>query len=366
MNVHPTIASLIPYSPGKPLEELEREFGIQNAVKLASNENPLGPSPKAQRALAQAAGSLHRYPEGSAYALRRALAQRWGVEADHIIVGNGSDEIISLLVRAFLSPGDEAVMADQTFVMYKLAVLMAHARPIEVPLKDWRHDLPAMAKAITDRTRLVFLCNPNNPTGTMVPAQEVEALLAQLPEHVLLVCDEAYYEYVCDPRYPESVHYVKQQRPVVVLRTFSKIYGLAGLRVGYGIAAPEIIDYLNRVRPPFNVNTLAQQAALAALQDEEHVRVSRALNESERSRVDRALRDLGLSPVPSQANFLYFDMHGDGARFYDALLREGVIIRHLRGSLLRVTIGQPHENQRFLNAVRSVLDRERVMESKLS
>lgn len=365
MNVHPTIASLVPYSPGKPLEELEREYGIQNAVKLASNENPLGPSPKAQHALAQAVSSLHRYPDGSAYTLRQALAQRWGVNADHIIVGNGSDEIISLLVRAFLAPGDEAVMADQTFVMYKLALLTAHARPIEVPLKEWRHDLPAMAKAITDRTRLVFLCNPNNPTGTIVTAQEVEAFLAQLPEHVLLVCDEAYYEYVRDPRYPESVHYVKQQRPVVVLRTFSKIYGLAGLRVGYGIAAPEIIEYLNRVRPPFNVNSLAQQAALAALGDEEHVRVSRALNESELSRVEKTLMDLGLNPIPSQANFLYFAVHGDGAQFYEALLRKGVIVRHINGSLLRVTIGQPHENQRFLDALQSVLDYKRVTESRL-
>lgn len=366
MNVHPTIASLVPYSPGKPLEELEREYGIRDAVKLASNENPLGPSPRAQAVLREAAGTLHRYPDGGAHALRLALAQRWAVSPEQIIVGNGSDEIISLLVRAFLSPGDEAVIADHTFVMYKLAVLTAHARPVEVPLKDWRHDLSAMAEAITDRTRLVFLCNPNNPTGTIVTAKEVEQFLSRLPEHVLLVCDEAYYEYVRDPHYPKSVEYVKHGRPVVVLRTFSKIYGLAGLRVGYGIAAPEIIDYLHRVRPPFNVNSLAQLAALAALDDAEHVHKSRTLNEAQRAIVERELDRLGLNPIPSQANFLYFDAGCDGARLYEALLREGVIIRHIQGTQLRVTIGQPHENRRFLSALHQALQRDRVAGSHVS
>jgi len=265
LKVHKNIASLVPYSPGKPLDELERELGISNAVKLASNENSLGPSPKAQAVLVEQVGQLNVYPDGGAHYLRRALAERWKVDPAQIVVGNGSDEVISLLVKAFVEPGEEAVMADDTFVMYKLAVQGGHGVSIEVPLKDWRHDLPSMARAITDKTRLVFVCNPNNPTGTMVSKDEVDAFMEAVPDDVIVVFDEAYYEYVRSNEYPESLQYVKQNRPVVVLRTFSKIYGLAGLRVGYGISTLEIMDFVNRVRPPFNSNSLAQAAALAAL-----------------------------------------------------------------------------------------------------
>ena len=357
INVHPNIASLIPYSPGKPLAELERELGITNAIKLASNENPLGPSPKAQAVLSQHTGELHRYPEGGAQYLRRALAERWKVRTDQVVVGNGSDEVISLLVKAFIAPGEEAVMANETFVMYKLAVVGGHGIPVEVPLKDWRHDLPSLADAVTDRTRLLFLCNPNNPTGTMVSQEEVETFLASIPDHVIVVFDEAYYEYVRSAEYPDSLHYVKQNRPVVVLRTFSKIYGLAGLRVGYGISTPEIMDYVNRVRPPFNANSLAQEAALAALGDEEHVTNSRAMNEAEMSVLEQGLTKLGMTPLPSQANFLYFDTKRDGKKVFDAMLQEGVIVRHIKGSMIRVTIGLPAENQRFLQTLNNVLNR---------
>ncbi len=357
LQVHPNISSLVPYSPGKPLDELERELGISNAIKLASNENPLGPSPKAQAILAGGVATLHRYPDGGAHYLRRALAERWKVSADQVIVGNGSDEVISLLIKAFIAPGEEAVMADHTFVMYKLSVQGAHGVPVEVPLKDWRHDLSAMAKAVTDKTRLLFLCNPNNPTGTMVSTAEVDAFLASLPEHVIVVFDEAYYEYVRSAEYPDSLQYVKQQRPVVVLRTFSKIYGLAGLRVGYGITTPEIVDYVNRIRPPFNANSLAQLAALGALEDEGHVAKSRANNEFEMNILEQGLTKLGMVVIPSQANFIYFDTKREGRQVFDALLREGVIVRHIKGSMIRVTIGKPEENRRFLEVFDGVLAR---------
>ncbi len=357
LKVHKDIESLSPYVPGKPIEELRRELGLSRIVKLASNENPLGPSPKALAVLAEAAQTLHRYPDGSAHRLRTALADRWKVSLDQVIPGNGSDEIIGMLARAFLSPGDEAVMADNTFVIYKMEVLAAHGKPVIVPLKDGRHDLAAMAKAITPRTRLLFVCNPNNPTGTMVNAAEVETLMAQLPEHAIVVFDEAYCEYARDPHFPDSLGYVKRGRHAIVLRTFSKIYGLAGLRIGYGLTTPEIAGYLNRVRPPFNANSLAQRAALAALGDEEHVAKSRAMNQTELAGVRAGLVALGLQPLPSEANFLYFDVGRDGHAVFDALLREGVIVRHIEGAMLRVTIGLPEENRQFLQALKTVLSR---------
>jgi histidinol-phosphate aminotransferase len=246
-------------------------------------------------------------------------------------------------------------MAGQTFVIYKMEVTAAHGASIVVPLTDWRHDLAAMAEAITPRTRLLFVCNPNNPTGTMVTAAEVDRLMAHLPDHVVVVFDEAYYEYVISREYPDTLSYVKHGRHVVVLRTFSKIYGLAGLRIGYGLTTPEITGYLNRVRPPFNANSVAQRAALAALGDDEHVARSRAVNQAGMAVVRSGLRKLGLDPVPSEANFLFFDVGRDGKTVFDALLREGVIVRHIEGRMLRVTIGLPEENERFLSALSAVL-----------
>jgi len=358
LRIHPDIASLSPYVPGKPIEELQRELGLARVIKLASNENPLGPSPKALAALVGGHDSLHRYPDGGAYRLRQALADRWKVSLDHIILGNGSDEILGLLARTFLAPGDEAVMADQTFVIYKMEVTAAHGKAVIVPLVNWTHDLDGMAKAITPKTRLVFLCNPNNPTGTMVAADAVARFMAQVPENVIVVFDEAYLEYVRDPHFPDSLQYVTQGRNAIVLRTFSKIYGLAGLRIGYGITTPEITNGLNRVRPPFNANTLAQRAALAALGDDEHVAKSRAVNAAGMQQLECGLRALGFAAIPSQANFVYFDVKRDGRRVFDALLREGVIVRHIEGTMLRVTIGQPDENQAFLDALMKVLQSE--------
>lgn len=355
IRVHPAIAGLVPYSPGKPLEETERELGIQGAIKLASNENPLGPSPKALAALTPHAATLHRYPDGGAHNLTRALAERWTVGPDQVVVGNGSDDILSLLVKTFVSPGDEAVMADQTFVMYKLAVTGGRGICVEVPLKDWRYDLSAMARAVTSRTRLLFVCNPNNPTGTVVTHEAVKAFMNTVPDHVIVVFDEAYYEYVRDPDFPNAVAYVQQGRPVAVLRTFSKVYGLAGLRIGYGITTPDIAGYLQRVRNPFNTNTLAQHAALAALGDDEHVAASRAINETGMALMDDGLRRLGFDPLPSQANFVYVDTRRDGREVFTRLLHQGVIVRHVRGSMIRVTIGTPEENRRFLKALADVI-----------
>ncbi len=357
LKVNDHIASLVPYVPGKPVEELERELGIARAVKLASNENPRGPSPKAVASIAETAATLNRYPDGGAHKLRAALAQRWKVDPDQVILGNGSDEVLGLLARAFLGPGDEAVMADLTFVIYKMVVTASHAKAVEVPLTDWRHDLPAMAGAVTPRTKLLFLCNPNNPTGTIVTADEVERLMARLPEDVIVVFDEAYYEYVRSARFPNALHHLAAGRNVAVLRTFSKIYGLAGLRIGYGLTTKEIAGYLNRVRPPFNANSVAQQAALAALDDEDHVTESRAMNEAQLLRLQQALGKLGVQVVPSEANFLYFDAGRDGATVFQALLREGVIVRHMGGRMLRVTVGLPDENSRFLEAFGKVLGR---------
>jgi histidinol-phosphate aminotransferase len=355
IHVHPDIAGLSPYIPGKPIEELQRELGLSRVVKLASNENPLGPSPKALAVINDGAATLHRYPDGGAFRLREALADRWKVSSDHIILGNGSDEILGLLARTFLSPGDEAVMADQTFVIYKMEVAAAHGQAVTVPLKQWKHDLPAMAAAITLKTRLLFVCNPNNPTGAMVSGEEVARLMARVPDHVIVVFDEAYFEYVRSADFPDSMAYVKQGRNVIVLRTFSKIYGLAGLRIGYGVTTPEITDFLNRVRPPFNANSIAQRAALAALSDDEHVAKSRAVNEAGMDQVVKGLTALGFAPIPSEANFVYLDMGRDGKQVFESLLRQGVIIRHIEGRMVRVTIGQAEENQTFLTALKQIL-----------
>ena len=355
LHVHPDIAALSPYVPGKPIEELQRELGLTRVIKLASNENPLGPSPKAMAVINEGVATLHRYPDGGAFRLREALADRWKVTADQIILGNGSDEILGLLARTFLSPGDEAVMADQTFVIYRMEVTAAHGKAVIVPLVGWRHDLAAMADAVTERTHLLFLCNPNNPTGTMVSAEEVAQLLSRVPDHVVVVFDEAYFEYVRSAQFPDSMAYVKQGRNAIVLRTFSKIYGLAGLRIGYGVTTPDIANFLNRVRPPFNANSLAQRAALAALNDDEHVAKSRALNQAGMDQVVNGLRTLGFAPIPSETNFVYFDVGCDGRLVFDALLRLGVIVRHIEGRMIRVTIGQEDENTLFLTALGQVL-----------
>jgi histidinol-phosphate aminotransferase len=353
----PDILSVTPYTPGTPIEEVERELGIKEAIKLASNENPLGPSPKAIEALHRAVASVHRYPEGRGTVLRAKLAERFKVSPDEVILGNGSNEIIELLVRGFVTDGDEAVMAELTFSLYPLMVTVARGTPVRIPLREDRHDLTAMAAAVTPKTRLIFLCNPNNPTGTMVNAAELTRFLAALPDSVVVVIDEAYVDYVTAPDFPRSIELRLSGPPVIILRTFSKLHGLAALRIGYGIARRDLIAYLDRIHQPFNTNHLAQLAAAAALEDEPHLAASRRVNEEGKASLYALFTELGWTALPTQANFIYVDTGRDAKALYEALLRHGVIVRHIEGSRLRITVGRPEENQRFAAALRKVLSR---------
>jgi histidinol-phosphate aminotransferase len=337
------------------VEELERELGIRGSVKLASNENPRGPSKRALEALRESLAGLHRYPESVGQPLIAKLARRWRIKPTQILLGNGSNEIIELLTRTLLVPNDEALMADWTFSVYRRMVLASNAKPVVVPLREFRHDLPAMAARVGKRTRLVFVCNPNNPTGTLVTRAEVDRFLERIPGRVVVVLDEAYGEYVTDRRFPRGVNYLKAGANVVVLRTFSKIYGLAGLRLGYGMAPEELVSYMERVRQPFNTSLLAQRGGLAALYDEEHVQESLRLNRLGRDYLYRAFEAMGLFYLPTQTNFILIRVGGSRREIYERLLRKGVIIRHLENGYLRVTIGLPDENRRFVEALQQVL-----------
>ncbi len=356
--VNPHILNLEAYQPGKPIEEVERELGISCSVKLASNENPLGPSPKAVAALREAGDQISRYPDGASYELREQLAQCLGVGQEQLVFGCGADELLELLAKTFLSPGDEVVLPWPSFAMYPIVVKGMGATPVPVPLSaDMAHDLPAMARAIGERTKLVFLCNPNNPTGTSFGQREFEGFLAELPETAVLAIDEAYVEFVRRSDFPHSIALAKRRPGTIVLRTFSKIYGLAGLRVGYGIADPELASYLERARHPFNVNRLAEVAALAALGDEEHAQRTRDNNAAGIEFLTRELPALGHDVWPSDANFL---LVRTGADYYEKLLRKGVIVRPLRGfglpEHIRVSIGTPEENERLIKALQQIVE----------
>jgi len=353
------IARLRPYVPGKPIEEVQRELGLTDVIKLASNENPLGPSPRALEALAAAAGGVALYPEGSAPVLRRAVAQATGMPEDTLVFGNGSDEVLHLLALTFLQPGDETVQGDPSFAMYEIYATQCDAVPVLVPLKNFTHDLDAMADAVTDKTRLVFVANPNNPTGTFVRRDAVVRFLDRIPPRVLVVFDEAYDEYVSDPDKPDLRPLVLEGRNVVILHTFSKAYGLAGLRVGYGIMRPELAALLNRVRSPFNVSLPAQAAAAAALGDTEHVARTVALNAEGRRYFYGEFERLGLAYVPSEGNFVLVDVGRDARAVFEALQHKGVIVRSAHGMGLprhiRVTTGTMPQNQRFIAALKAVL-----------
>jgi histidinol-phosphate aminotransferase len=359
--VPPWIQALEPYPPGKPIDELEREYGVVGSIKLASNENPLGPSPRALAALREALSQLHRYPDGGCFYLRRALARKYGLLPEATIIGNGSNEIIELVVRTFMREGDEAVMADQAFVIYRMVVQAHGGRAVCVPLRNWTHDLEAIADSIGPATKVVFLANPNNPTGTIFFRRQWEEFLHAVRSNVVIVMDEAYAEFVADAEYPDSLAALQRPRPLIVLRTFSKIYGLAGLRVGYGIAHPELIDMMNRVRAPFNVSSLAQVAAMAALDDEEHVTRVRRLNREGLTYLCDAFTRLGLEVVPSWANFVLVRV-GNAVRIYEALLREGVIVRPVGfygfPEHVRVTVGLAEENERLVATLARVLAAE--------
>lgn len=357
--VPPHILQLRPYVPGKPIEEVEREYGVTNIIKLASNENPLGPSPRSLEAMQGALKNLALYPDGACYALTRALARHWEVEPENLVIGNGSDEIIHYLGLAFLRPGDEVLTGDPSFVRYESAAILNEASFVVTPLKEHHFDLDAMAERINERTRIIFIANPNNPTGTMVGKAAVERFLDRVPEQTLVVMDEAYYEYVDAPDYPASWKYVREGRNVVILRTFSKIYALAALRVGYGMARPEIIHALHQVREPFNVNSLAQAAAVASLEDPEQVLRSRRCNAEGRDYLYGEFRRLGLSYLETQANFVMVDVQRPCRAVFEGLLRRGVIVRtgDIFGmpTYLRVTIGAPEHNRRFVSELEAVL-----------
>lgn len=346
------VLAIQPYVPGKPLEELERELGISNSIKLASNENPVGPSPRALGAIREAFSDLNRYPDGAGYYLKQALARKLAVAEDELILGNGSNELLDIAVRTFMQPGDEAVMAAPSFVVYAMAVQSVGGRPVQVPLRDYAHDLDAMAAAVTKKTKMLFIANPNNPTGPMNTKNEFDRLMARMNDDILVVVDEAYFEYVSDPDYADSMKHFRNGRNLLILRTFSKIYGLAGLRIGYGIGRRDVLNDMNRLREPFNTNTLAQRAALAALEDDEHVRRSREVNETGKKFLFAELKALGFAPVRTQANFIYIPVE-DAKALNDSLLRQGVIIRPMGPKAIRVTIGLPEENSRFIAALRA-------------
>ncbi|OGP57935.1 MAG: histidinol-phosphate transaminase [Deltaproteobacteria bacterium RBG_13_61_14] len=354
------IARLVPYVPGKPMEELERELGITDSIKVASNENPLGPSPKALRAIRAALKTLNRYPDGNATVLKEKLAGKLKVKPEMIVMGNGSNEVLELAAATFMRPGDHAVISEHAFVVYDLAVdSRGLSKTVVPPGKNYGHDLAAMARAVTDKTRMLFIANPNNPTGTMATRAEMDALLKSLPEPVIVVLDEAYFEYVEDPAYPDGVELVKSGARLIATRTFSKIYGLAGCRIGYGVMPAEFADYMNRVRQPFNTNSLAQAAAYAALDDDAFVRRSRATNRKGLKYLYREFKRLKLEFIPSVANFVLFKSSMEARVLYERLLHQGVIVRPMGGyklpQWLRVTVGTPAENRRFISALEGLL-----------
>ncbi len=358
--IKPYLRDFKPYPPGKPISELKRELGLEGPIiKLASNENPFGPPPSALKALVEAAPELNRYPDPAAYELRQALASRYGVEPEEIVLGNGSNEILDLLVKACLLPGEEALMSEPSFLMYEKFVTAAGGKAVKVPLKDFHHDLPGLARRITEKTRLIFLDNPHNPTGSIISQKEFEPWYEGLPEGLIVVIDEAYGEFVNDPQVLKPLLFKDSSPPVVLLRTFSKAYGLAGLRLGYGIMREELASVLNAIRQPFNVNTLAQVAAQAALKDEAYLKKVLETTWAERERLTKALGDFGFNPHPSQANFILVDLGRPARPLYEALLKKGVIVRSMEAygfpHCLRISIGTPEENEIFLAKLKEVL-----------
>ena len=357
----PPLRDLVPYEPGKPVEEVQRERGLERVVKLASNEGPFGPFPAALEAIERSAPSLNRYPDGGAYRLRAALADLHDVRFEEVAVGAGSDGLVDGVSQAALDPGDEIVCGWPSFPSYAIDARKVGAEPRLIPLRENRYDLEAMLDAITGRTKLVYICHPNNPTGTMNPRAELDDYFERVPDHVLTVLDQAYLEYIDDPDYPDGVaEYLKAGRRVAVLRTFSKIYGLAGLRVGYALAPEGVVTALGKVRRAFDITTPAQEAALASLDDVDELRRRREENAARRPQVERALHEHGFEPAgPAVANFVYADIGEDSRPLFEELLREGVIIRPTHGfggsNAIRVTVGTADENAFFAEALARVL-----------
>lgn len=355
------IRALQPYVPGKPVEELEREYGVRDALKLASNENPLGASPRALEALGRSLSSLERYPDDGAFALKQQLAARLGVSMAQITLGNGSSNVLDLVARAFVAPGNEIVFSQHAFLLYPIIAKACGARAVTTPAKQWGHDLDAMLAAITPATRLVFIANPNNPTGTWLRTAELETFLGHVPQHVIVLVDEAYFEFATFPAtgardYPDAMKWLHRYDNLVVTRTFSKAYGLAGLRVGYAVSHAHVADLLGRVRQPFNVNSLGLIAAQAALDDHEFLIRSQSTNAQGLRQLNEGFQARGLDIIPSAANFICVDVGRDARAVYEALLRQGVIVRPCVGlpTHLRITVGLPADNQRVLEALHRV------------
>jgi len=370
---NPGVQSLQPYQPGKPIEELQREYGVKDVIKLASNENPLGPSPGVKKILEREIIDLSRYPDGNGFNLKKMLSEKHGVSMDRITLGNGSSDPLEFVVRVFAGPGDEVLFSEHAFAMYPIVTQAANAIAVQAPASTspenrWGHNLDAMTSCITDRTRVIFVANPNNPTGTWLGAEELQAFVSSVPASVIVVIDEAYFEYAIEPGlrslwgnrdYPDASQWLDRFPNLVVTRTFSKAYGLAALRVGYSLSHPDIANLLNRIRPPFNVNSMALAAACAALEDVEHVEKAVKLNIQEMKKITNAFTQMGLTYIPSVGNFISVEVGPNAAAVYDALLHEGVIVRPVANygmpGYLRVTLGLPEENITFLKALEKVL-----------
>ena len=353
------VQKLIPYKAGKPIEELERELGISNIVKLASNENPLGIGEKARAAIQNAMADLALYPDGSGFHLKNALAKKYAVSMEQITLGNGSNEILELVARAFLTPENEVIFSQHAFAVYPIVTQAVGAKAVVTPAINYGHDLIQMLDRVTAKTRIVFIANPNNPTGTLLKQEAIEHFINLLPEHVICVLDEAYFEFVSEIETVDSVSWLKKFPNLIITRTFSKAYGLAGLRVGYSLSSVEIADLLNRVRQPFNNNSLALAAAEAALNDEEHVRVTVENNTFGMKQLTEGFKALNLTWIPSAGNFVSVDLKQAGLPIYEKLLRKGVIVRPVdvyeMPNFLRISIGTPTENAKFLTALKEVL-----------
>ncbi|GIP20096.1 histidinol-phosphate transaminase [Paenibacillus sp. J22TS3] len=361
MQPKPQIVKLPVYQPGKSIEEVKRELGLSEVIKLASNENPYGASPKAKEAIAQALSQISIYPDGSAAELTEVLAGHHGVNRDQIVFGCGSDEVIALITRAFLLPGDENIMADQTFSVYKSNADIESAVSIEIPLSDGVHDLDAMLNSVSERTKIIWICNPNNPTGTIVTEEAIVSFLNRVPQHVLVVLDEAYAEFVTDPCYPDSLNLMKKYPNLLILRTFSKIYGLASLRIGYAIGPAGVIKLINQVREPFNTSRLGQAAAKAAITDHEFIEGCRTKNREGIEYLSAEFDRLGLSYFPAHGNFILVHVQTSGAEVFQSLLKLGVIVRAGFGKYpeyIRVSVGTPDENKKFIEALEQVLARQ--------
>lgn len=359
------VQALSPYQAGKPIDELQREYGVSDVIKLASNENPLGPSAKVISAIQNELTELSRYPDGNGFALKKALAKKHSVDIKQITLGNGSNDILEILTRAFVTPEHEIIFSQHAFAVYPIVTQAVGAKAVVIPAKNWGHDLVAMQQAITDKTRVIFIANPNNPTGTWLGQNELSAFIQAVPENVLVVLDEAYFEYSHNDHsavdYPNGIEWVKQYPNLIVTRTFSKAYGLAGLRVGYSVSGIQVADVLNRVRQPFNVNSLALRAAEIALNDSEYLDVGLNLNAQGMKQLILAFEKMTLNYIPSVANFICVEVGENAMKVYDDLLYEGVIVRPVANyempEYLRITIGTEKENNRFIAALKKVLNK---------